>query len=460
MSKLFRAMAICMAAGALAIPAQAETLTDAMIAAYRNSHLLEKNQALLRAADEDVAIAVANLRPVISYVLNWGFNGTDAKISSGQRVWTKTYSTSASLSLDFLLYDGGQRHALLGIANETVLATRQALVMIEQQVLLDAVEAYVNVRLAQEIVTLRQSNMRLITEELEAVQDRFEVGEVTRTDVSIAEASLAGARSDFAAAEGDLEIAREAYKAATGAYPGRLANLPRSPAISRSLEDAQGFARKTHPLVRQGQHLVKVADISVELAAADARPVIGIGGKLTPRFGSGSSYSADIGLNMSQTIYSGGKTAALRRQALAQKEVSRAELRQTVVDVEHQLGVAWASLDVARASITASELQISAAQDAFEGVRDEAELGVRTTLDVLDAEQTLLSARVTSVEARANQEVAVYRILAAMGLMTVDHLQLGIPTYDPRIYYNAVKNAPSRSAEGKKLDTLLKRYDR
>lgn len=434
--------------------ARAETLADALIAAYRNSNLLDQNRAVLRAADEGVAEAVSALRPVVAYTLQGAWQRADVTIAGAPAV-AEGLSASLALSAELTIWDAGRRQIGVGIARESVLATRQALVEVEQNVLFFAVQSYVNVRLAQEVVALRQSNLRLITQELRAAEDRFDVGEITRTDVSIAEARLAASRAALAAAEGQLMIAREAYKAATGAYPGNLATLPKAPALPGTMEEAQAVARGTHPSIRQAQHQVTVADLQVDLAVAGRAPTIGLGATL--RTDDEGQQSQSLGLTMNQTLYGGGRLSALQRRALAGKDAARAGLQQTAVGVLQNVGVAWANLAVASASIQASDLQIRAAQAAFDGVREEAAAGTRTTLDVLDAEQELLDARNARLEAEAQRYVAVYQVLASMGLLTVDHLQLGIPTYDPEAYFGAVKSAPAHSAQGKKLDRILEK---
>ncbi|MES2664592.1 MAG: TolC family outer membrane protein [Pseudomonadota bacterium] len=454
--------AIVVAAGVLPVAAQAETLADALIAGYRNSNLLERNQALLRAADEDVAIAVSQLRPLVSYTARTGL--TKSKLLPQGVVTSEALSASLTLSADLVLFNFGQTRMGVEVAKESVLATRQELVSQEQQVLFDVVSAYAEILLQQQIVALRQSNVRLITQELRAANDRFEVGEITRTDVAIAEAALAGSRANLAAAEGDLLVAREAYKLAVGSYPGRLAPLPPSPRIGKSLDEALAVALRTHPSIRQGQHLVKVADLQVEISKAAMKPSFGLGAELDvsgrdSAFGSApnDTVTGTLGLSMTQTIYGGGRLSAVYRRALASKEAQRAGLHQTMAVVSQNLGNAWAGLGVFVASIDATERQIRAAQTAFDGVKEEATLGARTTLDVLDAEQELLDARATRLQAEASRYVAVYQILGAMGLLTAEHLQLGIPTYDPAGYYNAVKNAPATSAQGKRLDRILEK---
>ena len=443
------------AAGVLAAPmAGAETLTDALIAAYRNSNLLDQNRAVLRAADEDVALAVSSLRPVVAFTGQAGWRREEIK-SGSVRAVTEGLSSSLTLSAELTLLDFGRNRLGIEIAKESVLATRKALIDLEQQVLLGAVSAYVDVRLAQEVVALRQSNLRLITQELRAAEARFDVGETTRTDVAIAQARLAASRSALAGAEGSLMIARESYKAATGAYPGNLSPVPKLPALPRTLEEAQSVARNTHPLILQAQHLVTIADLQVELAKASTKPTLGAGASVgIDQDGLGTQT---FGLTLNQTIYAGGRLSSLLRQALAGKDRSRAALQQTAVGVLQNVGVAWANLAVSAASIQASDEQIRAAQTAFDGVREEAAAGARTTLDVLDAEQELLDARNARLQAEAQRYVGVYQVLSTMGLLTVDHLQLGIATYDPEAYFDAVKTAPSHSVQGKKLDRILEK---
>lgn len=435
--------------------ARAETLADALIAAYRNSNLLEQNRAVLRAADEDVAVAVSALRPVVAYAAQAGYARAAFLNPLGGTSVNEGLSASIALTADLTLLDFGRNALAIDVAKESVLATREALVAVEQGVLLAAVRAYVDVGLAQEIVALRQSNLRLITQELRASQDRFEVGEITRTDVSIAEARLAASRAALAAAEGDLMVARESYKVATGAYPGRLARLPPTPKTARSAADAQAVAERTNPSIRQAQHEVAVADLNVARAKASMKP--SLSARASVSVDNDGLDAQSLGLNLSQTLYAGGRLSALYRQSLSGRDASRAGLHQTALLVAQSVGNAWSALLVSAASIEASGLQITAAQTAFEGVRDEAALGARTTLDVLDTEQDLLDARASRLQAEAQRYTGVYVLLSTMGLLTADHLKLGIPTFDPAGYYNAVKRAPATSAQGRRLDKILEK---
>ena len=197
-----------------------------------------------------------------------------------------------------------------------------------------------------------------------------------------------------------------------------------------------------------------VAELNAARGAAAMKPT------LTARAGLSADESGNdsqsLSLNFNQTLYAGGQLSALYRKALAQRDASRAALLQTTVGVGQDVGNAWARLTVANASIEASDRQIRAARTAYEGVREEAKLGARTTLDVLNAEQELLDAQASRLTAEATRYVAVYSLLASMGLLTVEHLKLGIPTYDATAYYNAVKSAPATSSQGKRLDRVLR----
>ena len=433
-------------------PAQAETLADALASAYKNSQLLDQNEALLRAADEDVAQAVARLRPVVSFVAQAQNTQTTPDLA------TDGLQSTLSLAAQWTLFDFGRNRLGVEIAKETVLATREALKGLESQVLLSAVSAFVDVRLQAEIVALRQSNVRLITQELRAAQDRFEVGEVTRTDVAIAEARLAAARSGLAAAQGDFQVARERYRAVVGDYPGNLAGLPPLPATARSMEEARMIALRTNSSILQAQRQVTVTQLGAEAAKAATRPSIDLDASISQ--GLDEDVRRDsLSLSFNQTLYAGGSLSSAYRAALAQKEAAEANLLQTTITVGENVGNAWTALEVAAASIQAGALQVQAAQTAFDGVREEATLGARTTLDVLNAEQELLDARNTRLQAEAQRYVGVYTLLSQMGLLTVEHLNLGVPTYDPSVYYNAVKNAPATSTQGKRLQRILDKID-
>ncbi len=439
----------------VAAPVAAQNLADSLAAAYRNSNLLDQNRALLRAADEDVAIAVASMRPVLNFITE-----AQGRFQSGA---PDSISMSFNLAAEVTLIDFGRGQLARDAAKAQVLATRQALIDVEQQVLLNTVSAYMAVRTASETVALRRANVRVISQELEAAQQRFELSEITRTDVSLAEARLAAARSMLSAAEGELAAAREDFKLATGLTPGTLPPAPALPRTAPSLENAKEIARQNHPRIRQAQQEVTAAELNSERVFAQRHGSVTGSLSIGQQFGGqmgGETTSGTAGVRYSRPLFQGGQLIALHRQANARRDASRAGLHQSVAQVLQNVAVAWANVEVASARITASQQQVRASESAFEGTREEARLGARTTLDVLNAETDLLDARTMLAEAQASQQVATYNLLSAMGLMTVDHLGLGVPTYDPEAYFNAVRNAPVSSPQGESLDRVLRALGR
>ncbi|MDG4648527.1 TolC family outer membrane protein [Roseibacterium sp. SDUM158017] len=457
--RLTRSAALCAAVALGSIAgapgARADGLREAMAEAYANSPVLDQQRYLLRIEDEGVAQAVAQLRPTLSFVAN-----------ADRDLVNDTTTSTASLVAEWVLYSGGSRRLALEAAQATVRAAREGLVSVEQQVLLDAVRAYLSVWSDLQVVNVREANVRVVTQQLRAARDRFEVGEDTRTDVAQAEARLAQARSALAAARGQLEISRELFALAIGRYPGSLAGPGALPGLPRSEAEADALARQNTPGILRLQFEVQATDLSVERARAAYRPTISLDGAVSntfesPQFGR-EGESASIGLTLRQPIYRGGQLASLERQALAQSAAVRASLNQQTRIAIQTMGNAWAQLRIANAQIQAADQQISAAELAFEGVREEASLGARTTLDVLDAEQDVLDARISRIEAQANLYLAAYSILSAGGLLTVRHLDLDVPGYDPSVYYDLVDDAPTSvpSVQGQRLDSVLGRIGR
>jgi outer membrane protein len=446
-----------MAVGAAApgMQARAESLRTAMADAYVSSPLLEQNRFLLRIQDEGVALAVSQLRPTLSF-----------STSANRDLVNDTTTTTAALVAEWILYQGNGRRAALEAARETVLAARQGLVAVEQQVLLDAVTAYLNVWRDLQVVNVREGNVRVVTQQLRAARDRFEVGEDTRTDVAQAEARLAEARSQLAAATGQLAISRELFALAVGRHPGALSGPGALPGLPRTEAEADALARQNAPSILQLQHEVTATDLAVAEARAAYRPTITLQGSVSNTFEAPNEFQegegASIGLTLRQPIYRGGQLAALERRALAQSAAVRASLnQQTRLNVQ-LMGNAWAQLRIANAQIQAAEQRIAAAELAFHGVQEEASLGARTTLDVLDAEQDVLDARISRIEAQTNLYSAAYAILAAGGLLTVEQLGLDVPGYDPSVYADMVAGAPVRvrSIQGDRLDSVMQRLGR
>jgi outer membrane protein len=434
----------------------ADTLLQAMTKAYNHSGLLEQNRAVLRAADEDVASAVATLRPVISWSAGIESN-YNKSLTSGV---SDTESTAGSLTLsaEMTIYDGGANKYAIEAAKETVLATRESLISIEQNVLLDVVQAYMDVHRETETVALRQNNLRVIKEELRAAQDRFDVGEVTKTDVALAEARYASSLAQLELAKGDLRQSKARYRQAVGMPADDLSAPPNLPNLPNSAETARSIALQNHPDMRQIQHIIKAAELNIARSKTASGPTAKISGSLglnrndSPTTTNRRSISVTIG----GPIYSGGNIPSIIRKAQAQKDLQVANLHVRKHQIEQNTATSYALLEMARASRKATEEQIRASQVAFDGMKEEVALGARTTLDVLNAEQDLLNAKANLISALADEQIAAYRLLAQMGQLTVDRLNLPVQKYDPAAYYEHVKNAPSESAQGKALDRVLK----
>jgi len=448
------ALAGVLAISVLPTGARSENLADALVGAYNTSGLLQQNRALMRAADEDVAIAVATLRPVVDFILRASrtlVNGLSSRPTIG------ITDSFAGFIAEYQFYDGGNRRLNIQAQQETVLATRQTLLSVEQSILLRAVQAYMNVVRQEEFVRLGENNVRVLGEEARAAQDRFDVGEVTRSDVALAESRLAASRSNLALERGNLVNAQEEYLVAVGKRPGKLVATPPFPSVPASVETAKSVAVRTHPDILAAQHQISAAELNVQRARTLLGPTASVSAQVgTDVFDSDTFDTGSVSLNLRQNIYQGGGTAAQIRRAMATRDAQRANLLTVQDKVTQDAATAFVGLEVARARIKATELQIEAAQIAFDGIREEATLGARTTLDVLIAERELLDALASNISAQVDRYIAAYGLLAAQGLLTAERLGLAVQIYDPAAYYNRVKNAPAAfSQQGRDLDRIL-----
>jgi len=365
-----------------------------------------------------------------------------------------------------MIADGGATKAAIESAKQNVLGTRAQLRDIEQSIFLNAITAYVDVRRDQRNVSLAQNNIAVIDQQVQAARDRFEVGEVTRTDVSQAQARRASAVSALAANRGALERSRQAFTAAVGFGPVNLAPPPKLPTLPSSLKAAHDIAQQRHPALAAARHFETAALFDLKRAEAgraanfNLQASAGYNDNNSTRNGFSDNDSLSLSLNGRLPLYQGGRISSLQRQAQAVLSQRQASIQQTARDIGQNVGVAWANLQVARASIQASQQQIRAAQIAFEGVTEEAKLGARTTLDVLNAEQELLNARSSLTGAQRDEYVGAYNLMSAIGLLSVKHLGLGIEEYNPETNYIAVQDAPFRSKQGAAVDRISSRWNK
>tara|TARA_B100000963_G_scaffold263876_1_gene231995 strand:+ start:578 stop:1936 length:1359 start_codon:yes stop_codon:yes gene_type:complete len=424
-----------------------DTLTGAMVSAYNTSGLLEQNRAVLRAADEDVATAASQLAPVVSWASSVSHSGSGSS--------SFDTSANASLSASYTVYDGGKNDLGLEAAKFSVLATRSKLVNVEQNVLFGAVTAYLGVIRETENVALRENNLSVIREELRAANDRFEVGEITKTDVALAEARLAASNSALAVAKGSYEKAVASYISAIGEKPNTPEYPNFVPEVPSSLESAITIALTEHPSIGEIKNLVKVSEINSKIADLATGFTISLGSSVS--LDEEGETSGNLSVTASGPIFSGGKLYSSSRKKIALKEQVLARLYSSKISIEQNVTNAFSSLQVAQAAKLAAEEQIRATEVALKGVKEEAILGARTTLDVLNAEKDLLDARMQLISAKVDENLSLYRLLLQIGRLTVDYLGLPVVQYDVEKYYDLVKNSPaSNTKSGRKLDTILK----
>jgi outer membrane protein len=443
-------------------PAEAQTLTDALIQAYQTSPLLDSARAQLRGADEEIAQVRAGRRPQVSAVAS----GSASARADAEP--TTTDQLSAGLQADLLLFDNGQSRAALEAASARISAQRADLRNTEQLVLFNAVEAFLDVRRDLQVVALAENDVRVLEEQLRAAQQQFEVGEITRTDVSLTEARLAASRAQLAAARGQLETSRAAYREAVGSQPGVLQPPPPLPPLPASLAEASEIALRRSPDIIAAQFLERAAVFDFDRARAAGGPGLQAQGSVTYQTARGQAAAlagrqddvvGTVGLQANVPLYSGGQRSSAVRQAQAVVEQRRWQLQQAARVTSTTVAAAWTNFEVARAQIGARQQQVEAARLAAEGVAEEARLGARSVLDVLDADQERLRAETDLVQARRDEYVAAYNLLRAMGLLTVEHLGLGIETYDPDVNFQRVQAAPTGGVQRDVVDRIRSRWE-
>lgn len=421
--------------------ASAQTLRETLAQAYDGSPEITAARAGLRALDEQEAINRAGYRPNVSTSASYGLQYEDSQVTGANG------SAPFRLSVDGAqnLYDGGQTTNRVQSARETVRAGRENLVSTEQSVLSSAAVAFMNVRRDRVFVSLAENNVRVIAEELQAARDRFEVGEITRTDVSQAEARLADARSDLARRRGLLAQSERTYQQVVGALPGDLQEPPALPHVPTSLEEALAAARERNPDLRSARYDEAAARRDVKTAVGELLPSLDLTGSLSytdddTSFGGSDAGEAEVAIAATFPLYQGGAAYAGVRQSQAAASQRLATIGAVGRSVDANAAIAWSDLDVARAAIVAQRESVRANAIALDGVQQEALAGVRTTLDVLDAEQELLNARTSLVAAERDEYVAVVTLLVAVGRFTAADLELDVDLYDPALYHDSAQD--------------------
>ncbi|RJT28112.1 transporter [Mesorhizobium waimense] len=441
--------AILVSATALSpLSASAESITGALAKAYQNNSQLNSSRAGVRVTDEGVAIAKSGWRPTIAGSAEIDYssshlNGTNQSV----RLTTGNFG----VEINQTLFDGFQTKNNVAAAEAQVRASVESLRNTEENILFNAASAYMDVIRDRQVAVLTEQNLQFLTEQARAARSRFEVGEGTRTDVAQADASRSSAVAQLSAARAQALASAATYHQIVGDEPGKLkAASPLARLLPSSLDAAITIASAEHPAILATQHLVDAAAFSVKSQEGALLPQLSASAGVSSAYRNtvpgilssqdGTTNSASIGATLSIPIYSGGRTSALVRQskeslgqARIEVDVSRDQVRQAVTS-------AWTQYTAAQQSVAANRQVIAAAQLALNGVIEERNVGQRTTLDVLNAQNAVITAKINLASSEHDVVVASYAILSAIGRLSVERLALNVVKYKPEEHYNAVKD--------------------
>ncbi len=427
-------------AAVLAVPVSAETLVDALVAAYLNNPTLEAGRAQLRAVDENVPQALSGWRPTVEIHSSVGVDRSES-----DKLGAETLTPwSGELSVIQPLYRGGRTMAGTQRAESEVRAERARLLTVEQNVLLSTSIAYINVLRDEAVVGLNRSNVQVLERQLEATRDRFQVGEITRTDVAQAEARLSRSVSDRVQAEGNLVSSRAAYARLVGNAPGTLEPAPRLLDLPENEAIAIDIAMENNPLLHAARAGEEASRHAIDVSRGRLLPEVRLKGDISHREDVSITVDEtdDYGISAQVTIplYQAGSAYSEIRQSREINSRRRVEVEETRREIVEGVTQAWEALNTARAEIQSRRDEVRAAEIALEGVRQESIVGARTTLDVLDAEQELLDARVALVVAERDEFVASFELAAAVGGLTATNLELPVELYDAEAHYRNVRS--------------------
>jgi outer membrane protein len=430
--------------------ANAETIGGALIKAYLNNPDINTQRAAVRAADEGVPKANAGYLPTATANANAGVQsefGQDLGNLQGNVLQQTALPRGYGVTVQEQLWNGNKTFNSVRQAESNVFGQREQLRFTEQNTLLNGLTYYMNVMRDSAAVDLNKSNVEVLKEQLRQTNDRFNVGEVTRTDVAQAQAALAAAEATYLQAQSTVQASIASYRQVIGDQPKSLAPVsPVARLLPSSLTQSVAISQVEHPAITAYLHGIDAALLNVKISEAALYPTVGLQGSLQKSFDLGGGIpngsKALIGSLVGQItipIYDGGASFAGIRQAkeqLSQTELTadsqRDKVRAAVV-------TAWSANEISTGVVRAAKANVTANEVALAGVREEAKVGQRTTLDVLNAQQLLLQARLQLVDAEHDQVVNSYTLLSAIGRLSVKVLGLNVAEYDPRVHFNQVK---------------------
>ena len=435
--------------GQLAVlPVRADTMEGALLRAYRNNPQLNAQRASVRVIDENVPQALAGYRPKVAGVFAAGVGYTDqlADGSVGKKIEQGDQTPhSATLTVTQTVYNGNQTANKTRAAESQVFGAREGLRLMEQSVLLAAATIYMDYLRDAAILEVQKSNTHVLELTLKQTRDRYSAGLVTPTDVAQYEAQLAAAQSQELAAVSTLTTTRANFRRIVGIEPANL--QPASP-VDRYLPPTVGgaieLALRQNPNVTAAMYGVDVSFLTVKINEGALYPSVSLQASVSkvwdPNITTINQFTAAANAQLNVPIYQGGAEYSLIRQSKESLQQQRLTLEQVRDQARADLVTAWGQLLAGKAQVIAAQSQVEASELAYLGTSKEAQVGQRTVIDILNAQQTLVNARVALVTAQHDRVVASYAVLSAIGRLSPQVLHLSTQTYDPSVHYQQVRD--------------------
>jgi outer membrane protein len=422
--------------------ASAETLAQALVSAFQGNPSLRADRARQRATDEGVPQALSGWRPTINATGTASHELQNVNPSAPPSIYTATDPTSLNITLSQPIFRGFGTVEGTAAAEATVKAGRQQLLATEESVLFSAVQAYMNVIRDRQLLAYRRSNVGVLSKQLKASNDKFSAGVLTKTDVSQSRATLEASKGAVAGALAQLQASEANYVSIIGHTPGKL-GYPNAAAVPRTLEEAYNIAQQTNPNILAAAHIEDASEHQVGVIGSALLPqaTLQASGSYAgqPSNSINDTTSAVVQGVLQVPLYEGGKVYSGVRQAKENVSQNKLKVIGAVRSVREGVANAWNGMVASGQAIASARAQVTAAQLALDGVKQEYDVGSRSTVDVLNAETALLTAQLTLATSEHDRLVASYQVLATVGLLTADHLRLGV-SYDPTLHYDSVRN--------------------
>ena len=436
------------------MPALADTIEAALVRAYQNNPQLNAQRAQVRFTDENVPQALSGYRPKVAITASAGYQYTDTLTTQGgdanflvkQNIHGANPPRSVGATITQTLFNGQQTANRTRAAESQVSGAREALRALEQVVLLSGATIYMDYLRDAAIVEVQKSNVRVLEQTLKQTRDRFNVGEVTRTDVAQSEAQLAAGRTQLLTAEANLITTRSNFRRIIGNEPQALA--PGSPVdrfLPPTLPAAVELGLTQNPNVTAAMFGIDVSYLQVKVNEGALLPTVTFQAAVQQSYEQSMtlyrSFGASATAQLAVPIYQGGAEYSLIRQSKETVAQQRLVLEQTRDATRANVVTAWGQLVAGKAQVQSAQSQVTASEIALNGVREEAKAGQRTTLDVLNAQQALVNARVALVTAQHDRVVASYAVLSTIGRLSPTVMNLPTTVYNPSVHYHQVRDS-------------------